>query len=166
MRRMALLVWASVALAAPALAQDIGTLDDATAQQAYGHPTYSPYVGHGYPTRGLWGDTHLHTALSPDALMFGATLKPEDAYRLARGEEVRSSTGQRVRLSRPLDFLVVADHAEGLGTSSTATTPTTSARSYPSPPWTARTRRICGPPCRPMRTRPAGAFSPFPTART
>jgi len=39
----------------------------------------------------------------------------EDAYRFARGEEVRASSGQRVKLSRPLDFLVVADHAEALG---------------------------------------------------
>jgi hypothetical protein len=48
-------------------------------------------------------------------VMFGTRLGPEDAYRFARGEEVTSSTGQRVQLSRPLDFLVVADHAESLG---------------------------------------------------
>ena len=63
----------------------------------------------------LWGDTHLHTANSLDAAAFGDTLGPEEAYRFARGEEVVSSTGQPVKLSRPLDFLVVADHAEALG---------------------------------------------------
>ena len=68
-----------------------------------------------YPTRVLWGDTHLHTANSLDAAAFGDTLGPEEAYRFARGEEVVSSTGQPVKLSRPLDFLVIADHAEGLG---------------------------------------------------
>ena len=47
--------------------------------------------------------------------MAGNTLTPEQAYRFARGEEVVSSTGIPVKLSRPLDFLVVADHAEGLG---------------------------------------------------
>jgi hypothetical protein len=47
--------------------------------------------------------------------MLGNTLGPEEAYRFALGEEVLSSTGQRVRLIRPLDFLVVADHAENLG---------------------------------------------------
>ena len=67
------------------------------------------------PTRVLWGDTHLHTANSLDAAAFGNTLGPEPAYRFARGEEVVSSSGQPVKLSRPLDFLVVADHAEGLG---------------------------------------------------
>jgi hypothetical protein len=76
---------------------------------------YSPYAGRKYPTRPLFGDTHLHTANSGDAFAAGARLTPEDAYRFARGEEVVSSTGLPVKLSRPLDFLVVADHAEGLG---------------------------------------------------
>ena len=40
---------------------------------------------------------------------------PPDAYRFAKGEEVLSSTGQPVRLSRSLDFLVVADHSDNMG---------------------------------------------------
>ena len=47
--------------------------------------------------------------------MIGTTLGPEEAYRFARGETVTSSTGQRVKLGRPLDWLVIADHAENLG---------------------------------------------------
>jgi hypothetical protein len=77
--------------------------------------TYSPYAQRNFPDRPLWGDTHLHTAISFDAGAFGATLLPPDAYRFARGEEVISSTGQPVRLSRPLDFLVVADHSDNMG---------------------------------------------------
>jgi hypothetical protein len=50
-----------------------------------------------------------------DAGLFGNTLPPREAYRFARGEEVVSSTGQAVRLSRPLDWLVVADHSDGMG---------------------------------------------------
>ena len=50
-----------------------------------------------------------------DAGAFGARLLPEDAYRFARGKELTSSTGLRVRLSRPLDFLVVADHSDNMG---------------------------------------------------
>jgi hypothetical protein len=76
---------------------------------------YSPYAGRHFPTRVLWGDTHLHTGNSLDAGAFGATLLPEDAHRFARGEEVISSTGQTVRLSRPLDYLVVADHSDNMG---------------------------------------------------
>lgn len=77
---------------------------------------YSPYVDRHFPERVYWGDTHLHTSQSFDAIAFGCTLGPEDAYRFARGEEVISSTGQHARLSRPLDFLVVSDHAENMGT--------------------------------------------------
>ena len=40
---------------------------------------------------------------------------PEEAYRFGRGETVTTSSGQRIRAVRPLDFLVVADHAENLG---------------------------------------------------
>jgi hypothetical protein len=78
-------------------------------------PTYSPYAGKGYPKRVYWGDTHLHTALSMDAGAFGNRLGLDEAHRFARGEEVVSATGQRVKLSRPLDFLVAADHSDGMG---------------------------------------------------
>ena len=80
---------------------------------AVGH--YSPYAGRNFPTQVLWGDTHLHTGMSMDAGAFGARLMPRDAYRFARGEEVISSTGLPVRLDRPLDFLVVADHSDNMG---------------------------------------------------
>ena len=50
-----------------------------------------------------------------DAGAFGARLTPRDAYRFARGEQINSSTGQPVKLSRPLDFLVVADHSDNMG---------------------------------------------------
>lgn len=65
----------------------------------------------------FWGDTHLHTTNSADAFAFGARLTPEDALRFARGERVTSSTGISAQLERPLDFLMIADHGEGLGMS-------------------------------------------------
>ena len=76
---------------------------------------YSPYAGKKFPTTVLWGDTHLHTNLSLDARAFGVTVSPADAYRLARGEQITTTHGELVRLSRPLDWLVVADHSDGLG---------------------------------------------------
>jgi hypothetical protein len=76
---------------------------------------YSPYAGSRLPSRPYFGDTHLHTSFSMDAGAFGARLGPRDAYRFARGEEVTASSGQPVRLSRPLDFLVVADHSDNMG---------------------------------------------------
>jgi hypothetical protein len=86
------------------------SISSAAAQESY-----SPYVNQPYPTNLYWGDTHVHTTLSGDAYAFGARLTPADAYRFARGETVRADSGQEVRLRRPLDFLVVADHAENLG---------------------------------------------------
>ena len=75
---------------------------------------FSPYAGREYPTRVLWGDTHLHTAVSVDAGTM-CRLGQEDAFRFARGEEVVTTHGLRAKLSRPLDFIVVSDHAEMYG---------------------------------------------------
>jgi len=76
---------------------------------------YSPFPEQEFPNRVFFGDTHLHTSYSTDAGLVGCTLTPEDAYRFAMGMEVTSSTGVPARLNRPLDFLVVSDHAENLG---------------------------------------------------
>jgi hypothetical protein len=78
-------------------------------------PGYSPYAGRNFPTKVYWGDTHVHTDNSLDAKGFGANIGPEEAFRFARGEEVVSSTGVPMKLSRPLDWLVVADHSDGMG---------------------------------------------------
>ena len=81
----------------------------------YPGKAYSPYAQRSFPERPLWGDTHLHTAMSVDAGLFGCRLGLEEAYRFARGEEVVSSTGQPVKLARPLDWLVIADHSDAMG---------------------------------------------------
>ena len=100
----------------PAVNTDIGTLDQETAEKAFpAKPPYSPYAGRNFPTRPFFGDTHLHTSFSMDAGAFGARLGPKDAYRFAKGEEVIASSGQHAKLSRPLDFLVVSDHSDGMG---------------------------------------------------
>ncbi|WP_170480724.1 DUF3604 domain-containing protein [Ruegeria arenilitoris] len=107
----------TIALPFTAFAQDIAP----AAEDIAGPPqNYSPFVERTVRNRNFaeglyWGDTHLHTMFSTDAGMIGNTLTPEDAYRFARGEEVITSSGQRVRIGRPLDFLVVSDHAENLG---------------------------------------------------
>jgi hypothetical protein len=77
-------------------------------------PHFSPYAGRNYPTRVLWGDTHLHTAVSVDAGTMNR-VGQEDAFRFARGEEIATTYGLRAKLSRPLDFLVISDHAEMYG---------------------------------------------------
>ena len=82
--------------------------------QLLGKTQFSPYAGRDFPTQVLWGDTHLHTAVSVDAGTM-CRLGQEEAFRFARGEEVTSTGGLRVKLSRPLDFIVISDHAEMYG---------------------------------------------------
>jgi hypothetical protein len=94
----------------------------------------------------LWGDLHVHTGVSMDANLFGTRLRPADAYRFAKGDEVRmgppGEDGQPergVRLERPLDFAAVTDHASNFGGVRRCTTPGSSSydtedcRSYRTP---------------------------------
>jgi len=76
---------------------------------------YSPFIDDNFPNQVFFGDTHVHTSYSTDAGLFGDTLGPDVAYRFAKGEVVTSSLGVKARLERPLDFLVISDHAENLG---------------------------------------------------
>jgi hypothetical protein len=100
----------------PAVAQQVGLVPtEEDVRSAIKEPSYSPYAGRHFPTQVYWGDTHLHTSNSLDARALGATLGPEEAFRFARGEEVTSATRLRVKLSRPLDWLVVADHSDAMG---------------------------------------------------
>jgi hypothetical protein len=92
-------------------AQDISPPDPEQPKPKF----YSPYADRRYPTRVYWGDQHLHTSFSADAGLVGDRLGPDDAFRFARGEQLRSSTGQLVQLDRPYDWLVVSDHASYLG---------------------------------------------------
>jgi len=103
-------------VAGPLVAQDTGEPDKASLEKAYpSKQPYSPYADRHFPDRVYWGDTHLHTSFSMDAGAFGCRLGPRDAYRFAKGQEITASSGQPVRLARPLDFLVVADHSDGFG---------------------------------------------------
>jgi hypothetical protein len=76
---------------------------------------YSPYLGQDFPRQVYFGDTHHHSSYSFDSGMFGNTLGPEESFRFAQGQEVTATNGMKARLIRPLDFLVVSDHAAYLG---------------------------------------------------
>lgn len=103
------------AQAPTSITTDGGTIRPIPNDKFFKKPGYSPYAGRNFPVRPLWGDQHLHTSWSGDAVAGGTRVGPEEALRLARGEEITSSTGQPVKLSRPLDWLVVADHSDALG---------------------------------------------------
>jgi hypothetical protein len=109
------LALAILIMAVPAMAQDIGTPDPKVLEGLYPGKAYSPYAQRSFPSNVYWGETHLHTGVSLDAGLFGNILGHEDAYRLARGEEIKSSTGLPVKLSRPLDWIVITDHSDMMG---------------------------------------------------
>jgi hypothetical protein len=102
---------AATFMATPVLSQDM--LPRPGDAEGVGEP-FSPYAQRRFPTKVLWGDTHLHTSVSVDAGTMN-TVGQEDAFRFARGEEITTTHGLRARLSRPLDWLVVSDHAEMYG---------------------------------------------------
>ena len=77
--------------------------------------SYSPDADRSYPTNVYWGDTHIHTSLSYDANRNGNAASPSLPYRFARGDVVEAFNGMPVRIRRPLDFLVISDHAYALG---------------------------------------------------
>ena len=81
----------------------------------YPGKAYSPHAQRSFPSNVYWGDTHLHTGFSMDAGLFGNTTGHDTAYKFARGEEVMAASGQPVKLARPLDWMVLTDHSDGMG---------------------------------------------------
>ncbi len=76
-----------------------------------------------YPLKeAFFGETHLHTGVSMDAFIGGNRLKPDDAYRFAKGEEMMVN-GRMHRIRRPLDFCAVTDHSEFMGESASLMNP-------------------------------------------
>jgi len=108
------LITATLSMSLPALAFEPSP-EGSSLNKAFEGESYSPYAARNFPTLPLWGDTHLHTSTSFDAGAFGNRLDARAAYRFAKGEEITATTGMKVRLSRPLDFLVVADHSDNMG---------------------------------------------------
>ncbi|WP_420335753.1 DUF3604 domain-containing protein [Roseibium sp.] len=114
MRTVSLAILACFSVASMPVAQEFDVNEDQL-QDVYPGEAYSPYAGRNFPEHPLWGDTHLHTGQSMDAGGFGARLTQEQAWRFARGEEITASSGQPVRLYRPLDWLVITEHSDGMG---------------------------------------------------
>jgi hypothetical protein len=121
--------------------------------------------------RALFGDLHVHTALSMDAWLSGTLATPDDAYRFARGEAIGvppfaadGTPSARLRIERPLDFAAVTDHAEWLGETSLCRDPDSAAYDTDScrifrgeqRSLLARALRLQG-----FRARLVGALSPF-----
>ena len=97
--------------AAEPAASDEGTAAPAVAPQSADDAEVAPV-----PREAYFGDTHVHTGWSADAGMDGAITSPEDAYRFALGETVKSNTGLDAKIDRPYDWFLVSDHSDGMGT--------------------------------------------------
>src|SRR5262245_24315579 len=116
--RMRDVIFVVVLSAFSVLAQDVGherEVEKETAEKVFKEPGYSPYAGRNFPTMVYWGNQHIHTAISVDAGAIGCKVDDELGYRFSRGEEITTSTGQRAKLSRPMDWVVISDHAEAYG---------------------------------------------------
>ncbi len=94
---------------------DTGTIQPERIERFFNQSGYSPYAERSFPMVPLWGEQHLHTSCSPDAFGGGTRVGPDEALQYAKGAEITSNTGQPVRLSRPYDWIVVADHSDALG---------------------------------------------------
>ncbi len=71
-----------------------------------------------------FGELHIHTNYSMDANVFGTQVNPRMAYQFAKGEPTAiGKSGITQRISTPLDFAAVTDHAEGMGMLSQCYTP-------------------------------------------
>ena len=67
--------------------------------------------------KNLFGTLHGHSNWSIDAFGIGNTnLGPEKAYEFARGEPVTHINGAEMVLGTPLDFFMLSDHGEMMGT--------------------------------------------------
>ena len=104
----------SLVLAASVMALMVSGCDREKGGRLFGDRKETKVVETAYPENVYFGDTHLHTSNSSDAFAFGVRLGPEEALRFASGKEVTATMGMKAKLSRPLDFLVIADHSDGL----------------------------------------------------
>jgi hypothetical protein len=98
--------------------------DQVTVRTLNNTPTEQAPCRQQYSHNKAWfGDLHVHTAASYDATSFGVTTTVDDAYSFARGTPLslrrRGDTpdfeAPVLRISSPLDFMAVTDHAEALG---------------------------------------------------
>jgi hypothetical protein len=71
LRRVAAVLMSLPLPAAARVTTDAGTIYPSMVESFFNRAGYSPYAGHAYPMRPLWGEIHLHTSWSPNAIMAG-----------------------------------------------------------------------------------------------
>jgi hypothetical protein len=98
--------------------------------------TAAPAAESAVPTNPLreayFGDLHIHTRWSFDAYSLGVPVRPEDAYRFARGAAIDHVSGQQIRMQGPpLDFMALTEHSEYMGVSAGVDEPDSPLRTIP-----------------------------------
>lgn len=93
--------------------------DSRFAAENFGAAARAPCADRNPRRQALFGDLHVHTALSSDAWNFGVRVTPDDAYRYGFGGEIQlpgaDGATRTLPAKRALDFMAVTDHAEFLG---------------------------------------------------
>jgi hypothetical protein len=89
-------------------------------------------AAHSQERQAYFGQTHQHTSWSLDAYIIGNTVTgPEEAYQYSMGQTVKHPAGYDVKITTPLDFEGVTDHAEYVGVIRLANDPTSSLSKLP-----------------------------------
>ena len=122
----------SNALSLPNTEEDIAMVRDSASRQAeqsfYRQERQALEAQAANPLKNVYfGDLHVHTSISSDAYLFGNRMDMDTAYRIAQGESGTLRTGERIELTRPLDFAALTDHAETFGRRIACTGPDLSA---------------------------------------
>jgi hypothetical protein len=109
----------SNALTLPNTEAEIAAVRDIASRQNeevfYRPERKSPVLQSANPLKNVYfGDPHIHTSVSSDAYLFGNRMDMDTAYRIAKGESGTIRTGERIELTRPLDFAALTGHAEHL----------------------------------------------------
>ena len=101
----------------------------------------------------FFGETHIHTSFSGDAVFVRVRSTPREAYMFAQGAQIglppydaMDQPTRFAQLHRPLDFTAVTDHAEWLRATTMTTAMISEPRSAARPPGSMH-------PCRPSSSR-------------
>jgi len=100
----------------PATPSTPATPASSVASEAPAAPAASDRPAANPDRNAYFGDVHVHTGWSFDAFTNGSRTTPTDAYAWAQGQEITNSgMGGKIQIQTPLDFYMVAEHAEFMG---------------------------------------------------
>src|SRR5262245_54009357 len=107
-----------------ACTRDTAAPREAATAPAPGRASAAPQVASNPLKDVYFGNFHVHTMYSFDAITIGCVTDPDAAYRWAKGETIAGGGGGPDHtIKKPLDWYTVSDHAEYLGVFSKMTDP-------------------------------------------